>query len=122
MSDLHLYNKTTKIKKIQCEIFQKSAEVFLTAEIRLYEETRVRDGSKLSEELTVTMGIHQGTVLSTLLLMAVVDLFTELREDGRVLRKEAECNVEGRSINMGQVEEECFKVGLSDENRTHQSS
>ena len=41
-------------------------------------QTRVREDSELSEEFEVKVRMHQGSVLSLLLLSFVVDVVTEL--------------------------------------------
>ena len=50
----------------------------------LYEraETKVRVGSGLSEEFSVNVGVHQGSVLSRLLFAMVIDEVTENARKG----------------------------------------
>ena len=45
-------------------------------------ETKVRVGSGLSEELSVKVGVHQGSVLSSLLFAMVIDEVTENARKG----------------------------------------
>ena len=47
-------------------------------------KTRVRVGSAYSEELQVKVGVHQGSVLSPLLLAIVVDVITKNETRGVV--------------------------------------
>ena len=47
-------------------------------------KTRVRVGSSYSEEFEVKVGVHQGSVLSPLLLVVVVDVITENARRGVV--------------------------------------
>ena len=54
-------------------------EAMLRAVMSLYEgaKTRVRVGLELSEEFEVKVGLHQGSVLSPLVFVIVVDVVTE---------------------------------------------
>ena len=54
-------------------------EILVKVVISLYEvsKTKVKVGSKLSEEFDVVVGVHQGSVLSPLLFAIVVDVVTE---------------------------------------------
>ena len=54
-------------------------EILVKAVMSLYEgaETKVRVGSGLSEEFSVKVGVHHGSVLSLLLFAMVVDEVTE---------------------------------------------
>ena len=54
-------------------------EILVKAVMSLYKEaeTKVRVGSGLSEEFTVKVGVHQGSVLSPLLFAMVIDEVTE---------------------------------------------
>ena len=61
-------------------------EILVKAVMSLYEgaETKVRVGSGLPEEFSVKVGVHQGSVLSPLLLAMVIDEVTEMQgKDGR---------------------------------------
>ena len=53
--------------------------VIVWAVMNLYDgaKTRVRVGSAYSKEFKVKVGIHQGSVLSPLLFVIVVDVITE---------------------------------------------
>ena len=76
------------------------SEVMVRAVMSLYEvaKTRVRVGLELSEEFEVKVGVHQGSVLSPLVFVIVVDVVTEsvrnglmsemLNADGLVLTSE----------------------------------
>ena len=59
-------------------------EILVKAVMSLYEgaETKVRVGSGLSEEFSVKVGIHQGSVLSPLLFAMVIDEVTENARKG----------------------------------------
>ena len=59
-------------------------EILVKAVMSLYEgaETNVRVGSGLSEEFSVKVGVHQGSVLSPLLLAMVIDEETENARKG----------------------------------------
>ena len=59
-------------------------EILVKAVMSLYEEaeTRVRVGSGLSEEFSVKVGVHQGSVLSPLLFAMVIDVVTENARKG----------------------------------------
>ena len=54
-------------------------EILVKVVISLYEvsKTKVKVGSKLSEEFDVVVGVHQGSVLSPLLFAIVVAVVTE---------------------------------------------
>ena len=59
-------------------------EILVKAVMNLYEglKTKVKVVSKLSEEFSVAVGVHQGSVLLPLLFAIVVDVVTEnARED-----------------------------------------
>ena len=60
------------------------AEVLVQAVMSLYEgsRTKVRVGSGTSEEFGVRVGVHQGSVLSPLILAIVVDVVTEHAREG----------------------------------------
>ena len=62
------------------------SEVIVWVGMSLYEgaKTRVRVGSAYSEEFEVKVGVHQGSVLSPLLLAIVVDVITESARRGVV--------------------------------------
>ena len=51
----------------------------MKAVVSLYEglKTRFKVGSEFSEEFYVAVGVHQGSVLSSLLFAIVVDVVTE---------------------------------------------
>ena len=57
-----------------------SPEILVKAVMSLYEgaETKVRVGSGLSEEFSVKVGVHQGSVLSPLLFAMVIDKITKM--------------------------------------------
>ena len=59
-------------------------EILVKAVMSLYEEaeTKVRVGSGLSEEFSVTVGVHQGSVLSPLLFAMVIDEVTKNARKG----------------------------------------
>ena len=59
-------------------------EILVKAVMSLYEgaETKVRVGSGLSEEFSVKVGVHQGSVLSPLLFAMVIDEVTENARKG----------------------------------------
>ena len=59
-------------------------EILVKAVMSLYEgaETKVRVGSRLSEEFSVKVGVHQGFVLSPLLFAMVIDEVTENARKG----------------------------------------
>ena len=59
-------------------------EILVKAVMSLYEgaETKVRVGSGLSEEFSVKVGVHQGSVLSPLLFATVIDEVTENARKG----------------------------------------
>ena len=59
-------------------------EILVKAMVSLYEgaETKVRVGSGLSEEFSVKVGVHQGSVLSPLLFAMVLDEVTENARKG----------------------------------------
>ena len=60
-------------------------EMLVTAVISLYEgaKTKVRVGTELSEDFCVKVGVHQGSILSPLLLIAImVDVITESAREG----------------------------------------
>ena len=59
-------------------------EILVKAVMSLYEgaETKVRVGSGLSEEFSVKVGVHQGSVLSLLLFAVVIDAVTENARKG----------------------------------------
>ena len=59
-------------------------EVLVKAVMSLYEglRTKVRVGSGLSEEFGVRVGVHQGSVISPLILAIVVDAVTEQARRG----------------------------------------
>ena len=60
------------------------AEVLVQAVMSLYEgsRTKVRVGSGTSEEFGVSIGVHQGSVLSLLIFAIVVDVVTEHAREG----------------------------------------
>ena len=62
------------------------SEVIVRAVMSLYDgaKTRVSVGSAYSEEFEVNVGVHQGSVLSPLLLAIVVDVVTENARRGVV--------------------------------------
>ena len=59
-------------------------EILVKAVMRLFEgaETKFRVGSGLSEEFSVKIGAHQGSVLSPLLFAMVIDEVTENTRKG----------------------------------------
>ena len=59
-------------------------EAMVRAVMSLFEgaKTRVRVGLKLSEEFEVKVGVHQGSTLSPLLFVIVVDMITESVRNG----------------------------------------
>ena len=59
-------------------------EILVKAMMSLYEgaETKVRVGSGLSEEFSVKVGVHQGSVLSPLLFAMVIDEATKNARNG----------------------------------------
>ncbi|XP_077862361.1 uncharacterized protein LOC144344061 [Saccoglossus kowalevskii] len=59
-------------------------ETIVRAVMSLYEgaKTRVRVGSELSEEFEVKVGVHQGSVLSPLIFVVVIDVVTESAREG----------------------------------------
>ena len=59
-------------------------EVLVKLVMSLHEraKTRVRVDSKLSEELGVRVGIHQGSVLSPFLFAVMVDVVTKFARGG----------------------------------------
>ena len=59
-------------------------EILVKAVMSLYEgaKTKVRVGSGLSEEFSVKVGVHQGSVLSPLLFAMVTDEVTENARNG----------------------------------------
>ena len=59
-------------------------EILVKVVMSLYEEaeTKVRVGSSLSEEFSVKVGVHQGSVLSPLLFAMVIDEVTENARKG----------------------------------------
>ena len=62
------------------------SEVMVRSVMSLYDgaKTRVSMGSAYSEEFEVNVGVHQGSVLSLLLLAIVVDVVTENARRGVV--------------------------------------
>ena len=60
------------------------AEVMVRAVLSLHDgaKTRVWVGSAYSEEFEVKVGVHQGSVLSSLLLAIVADVVTENAKKG----------------------------------------
>ena len=60
------------------------SEILVKAVMSLYEraETKVRVGSGLSQEFSVKVGVHQGSVLSPLLFAMVIDEVTENARKG----------------------------------------
>ena len=62
------------------------SEVIVRAVMSLYDgaKTRVRVGSAYSEEFEVKVGVHQGSVLSSLLFAIVVDVIAENARRGVV--------------------------------------
>ena len=56
----------------------------MKAVIILYEgsKTKVKIGSEFSEEFYVAVGVHQGSVLSSLLFAIVVDVVAENAREG----------------------------------------
>ena len=60
------------------------AEVLVQAVMSLYEgsRTKVRVGSRTSEEFGVRVGVHQRSVLSPLIFTIVVDVVTEHAREG----------------------------------------
>ena len=63
---------------------KKLAEVLVQAVMSLYEgsRTKVRVGSGTSDEFGVTVGVHQGSMLSPLIFAMVVDVVTEHAREG----------------------------------------
>ena len=63
------------------------SEVMVRAVMSLYDgaKIRVRVGSVYSEEFKVKVGVHQGSVLSSLLFAIVVDVITENARRGVVI-------------------------------------
>ena len=61
-------------------------EILVKAMMSLYEgaEMKFRVGSGLSEEFSVKVGVHRGSVLSPLLFAMVVDKVTENARKGLV--------------------------------------
>ena len=59
-------------------------KILVKAVMSLYKEAekKVRVGSGLSEEFTVKVGVHQGSVLSPLLFAMVIDEVTENARKG----------------------------------------
>ena len=63
-------------------------EILVKTVMSLYEgaETKVRVGSGLSEEFSVKVGAHQGSVLSPLLFAKVIDEVTENARKGWMMQ------------------------------------
>ena len=59
-------------------------EALVTAVMSLYKaaRTKVKDGTHLSEEFEVYIGVHQGSHLSPLLFAIVVDVVTDKIKEG----------------------------------------
>ena len=64
------------------------SEVVVKAVMSLYDgaKTNLKVGSGLSDEFSVNVGAHQGSVLSPLLFAIVVDAVTERARDGSINR------------------------------------
>ena len=65
---------------------KKVPEVMMKAVMSLYDgaKTKVKVGSGLSDEFFVNVGVHQGSVLLSLLFAIVVDAVTERMRDGSI--------------------------------------
>ena len=65
---------------------KKVSEVVVKAVMSLYNgaKTKVKVGSGLLDEFSGNVGVHQGSVLSPLLFVIVVDAVTERVRDGSI--------------------------------------
>ena len=69
---------------IKKERIGRGVEVLVQAGMSLYEgsRTKVRVGSGTSDEFGVRVGVHQGSVLPSLIFAKVVDVVTEHAREG----------------------------------------
>ena len=83
-------------------------EVLFKAMMSLYEgaETKVRVESGLSEEFSVKVGEHQGSVLSPLLFAMVIDKVTENARKGWMKQILYADDLVVMGVNYGRIERE----------------